>query len=145
MNESRDYPSRPICGVGIVVFDHENVLLVRRANPPREGHWSIPGGKQQLGETIQEAAHREVQEETGIILGQLTLVDVVDSIIKDTEQKIQYHYSLIDWMGEYKSGTLQAADDAEDAKWIEISVLPTLGLWDKTLEIIQKANEMRQK
>ena len=144
MNESRDYPKSPICGVGIVVFYHQTVLLIRRGKPPRQGHWSIPGGKQKLGETLQEAAHREVREETGIISGPLTLVDVVDSIIKDTEQKIQYHYSLIDWMGEYKSGTLKAADDAEEAKWIEISFLPTFGLWDKTLEIIHKANEMRQ-
>ena len=144
MSESREYPSRPICGVGIVVFDQQKVLLIRRGKPPRQGDWSIPGGKQKLGETLQEAARREVQEETGIEIGPLKLVDVVDSIFKDSQQRIQYHYCLIDWMGEYQSGTLNAADDAADAKWFDVNALQTLGLWDKTLEIIKKADELRK-
>ena len=145
MSESREYPSRPICGVGIVVFHHQKVLLIRRGKPPRQGDWSIPGGKQKLGETIREAARREVQEETGIEIGPLKLVDVVDSIFKDSQQRIQYHYSLIDWMGEYHSGILIASDDAVDAKWFNVKELQTLGLWDKTLEIIKKADELLKK
>ncbi|MDP6639254.1 MAG: NUDIX hydrolase [SAR324 cluster bacterium] len=144
MSESREYPSRPICGVGIVVFDRHKVLLIRRGKPPRQGDWSIPGGKQKLGETLQEAARREVQEETGIEIGPLKLVDVVDSIFKDSQERIQYQYSLIDWMGEYQSGILNAADDATDVKWFEVNALKTLGLWDKTLEIIKKADELRK-
>ena len=68
MNDTRDYPARPICGVGIVVFDQQKVLLIRRGKPPRQGEWSIPGGKQKLGETLQQAARREVKEETGLKL-----------------------------------------------------------------------------
>ena len=85
MNDTRDYPDRPICGVGIVVFHQQKVLLIRRGKPPRQGEWSIPGGKQKLGETFQQAARREVQEETGLKLGPLMLVDVVDSIFKDSQ------------------------------------------------------------
>ena len=144
MRVSREYPSLPICGVGIVVFQHQKVLLIRRGKPPLQGDWSIPGGKQKLGETLQEAARREVQEETGIEIGPLKLVDVVDSIIKDSQQRIKYHYSLIDWMGEYQSGILNAADDATDAKWFDVNELQSLGLWDKTLEIIKKADELRK-
>ena len=144
MSESREYPSRPICGVGIVVFDQHKGLLIRRGKPPRQGNWSIPGGKQKLGETLQEAAWREVQEETGIEIGPLKLVDVVDSIFKDSQERIQYHYSLIDWMGEYQSGILNDADDAADAKWFDVNELQSLGLWDKTLEIIKKADELRK-
>ena len=115
MNDSRDYPDRPICGVGIVVFHQQKVLLIRRGKPPRQGEWSIPGGKQKLGETLQQAARREVQEETGLKLGPLMLVDVVDSILKDSQGQIQYHYSLVEWTGEFVSGELNAADDASDA------------------------------
>ena len=144
MNDSRDYPDRPICGVGIVVFHQQKVLLIRRGKPPRQGEWSIPGGKQKLGETLQQAARREVQEETGLKLGPLMLVDVVDSIFKDSQGQIQYHYSLVEWTGEFVSGELNAADDASYAEWYELSEIKTLGLWEKTVEIINKAEMIRK-
>ena len=144
MNDSRDYPDRPICGVGIVVFHLQKVLLIRRGKPPRQGEWSIPGGKQKLGETLQQAARREVQEETGLKLGPLMLVDVVDSIFKDSKGQIQYHYSLVEWTGEFLSGELNAADDASDAEWFELSEIKNLGHWEKTVEIISKADMIRK-
>ena len=144
MNDTRDYPDRPICGVGIVVFHQQKVLLIRRGKPPRQGEWSIPGGKQKLGETLQQAARREVQEETGLKLGPLMLVDVVDSIFKDSQGQIQYHYSLVEWIGEFVSGELNAADDASDAEWFELSEIQNLGLWEKTVEIINKADMIRK-
>ena len=144
MNDTRDYPDRPICGVGIVVFHQQKVLLIRRGKPPRQGEWSIPGGKQKLGETLQQAARREVQEETGLKLGPLMLVDVVDSIFKDSQKQIQYHYSLIEWTGEFVSGELNAADDASDAEWFELSEIKNQGLWEKTVEIINKADMIRK-
>ena len=144
MNDSRDYPDRPICGVGIVVFFQQKVLLIRRGKPPRQGGWSIPGGKQKLGETLQKAARREVQEETGLKLGPLMLVDVVDSILKDSQGQIQYHCSLVEWTGEFLSGELNAADDASDAEWFELSEIKNLGLWEKTVEIINKADMIRK-
>ena len=144
MNDTRDYPDRPICGVGIVVFHQQKVLLIRRGKPPRQGEWSIPGGKQKLGETLQQAARREVQEETGLKLGPLMLVDVVDSIFKDLQKQIQYHYSLIEWTGEFESGELNATDDASDAEWFELSEIINLGLWEKTVELINKADMIRK-
>ena len=145
MNDSRDYPDRPICGVGIVVFHLQKVLLIRRGKPPRQGEWSIPGGKQKLGETLQQAARREVQEETGLKLGPLMLVDVVDSILKDSQGQFQYHYSLVEWTGEFLSGELNAADDASDAEWFELGEIKNLGLWEKTVEIINKADIIRKR
>ena len=144
MNDTRDYPDHPICGVGIVVFHQQKVLLIRRGKPPRQGEWSIPGGKQKLGETLHQAARREVKEETGLKLGPLMLVDVVDSIFKDLQKQIQYHYSLVEWTGEFVSGELNAADDASDAKWFELSEIKNLGLWEKTVEIINKADMIRK-
>ena len=80
---SREYPSRPIAGVGVVVLRDDQVLMIRRGREPRMGQWSIPGGKQELGETWQETAIREVREETGVEIDVLGIVDVVDAIVRD--------------------------------------------------------------
>ena len=80
------YPEQPVPGVGVVVFKENNVLVIKRRNPPRKGQWSIPGGKQKLGETWQDTAKREVREETGIEIRLIGLVDVVDAIIEDDKK-----------------------------------------------------------
>ena len=80
---SREYPARPIVGVGVVVWHGERVLLVRRGKPPRVGHWSLPGGAQQLGETVAQAARREVMEEAGLEVALGDIVATVDLIERD--------------------------------------------------------------
>ena len=87
--EKREYPDRPFVGVGMIVFRDHEVLIVKRDKDPNKGHWSIPGGKQMLGETVAKAAKRELLEETGVKVGPILLVDVVDAIIPDTEGKIK--------------------------------------------------------
>ena len=144
MKRNREYPDRPIVGVGVVLFHKDQVLLVRRGKPPRQGEWSLPGGKQKLGETLKEAARREVLEETGLELKNIKLIDVVDSIIHDAAgDSILYHYSLVDWMAEYSSGELRPGGDADDARWFEMDRLSDLGLWEKTLEIIFRSAKER--
>ena len=90
-SEKREYPDRPYVGVGVIVFRDKDVLLVKRNKDPNKGFWSIPGGKQILGETLIEAAQRELVEETGVRVDSLLLVDVADAIISDAEGKIKYH------------------------------------------------------
>jgi 8-oxo-dGTP diphosphatase len=80
---SREYPNRPIAGVGVVVLRDNQVLMIRRGREPRKGQWSIPGGKQELGETWQQTAVREVREETGVEIDVIGIVDVVDAIVRD--------------------------------------------------------------
>lgn len=80
---SREYPDRPIAGVGVVVLRDDQVLMIRRGREPRMGQWSIPGGKQELGETWRETAKREIREETGVEIDVIGIVDVVDAIIRD--------------------------------------------------------------
>ena len=143
MEKNREYPDNPIVGVGVVLFHEEHVMLVRRGNPPRKGEWSIPGGKQKLGETLKEAAIREVFEETGLVMKNIKLIDVVDSIVHDTENRIRYHYSLVDWMAEYCSGKLLPGGDALDARWFSINQLQGMGLWEKTYKIILRSAEKR--
>jgi ADP-ribose pyrophosphatase YjhB (NUDIX family) len=144
---SREYPDRPVVGVGVVVIGPAGVLLVRRGKPPREGQWSLPGGGQNLGETVFDAGRREVREETGLAVEVLGLVDVVDSIRKDADGRVQYHYTLVDVLAVVAPGSPTkpaAAGDAADAAWFAFDELAGLGLWSETERVIDLAREMHQ-
>ena len=137
--ENREYPDRPYVGVGVIVFRDQEVLLVKRKKDPHKGQWSIPGGRQMLGETAGEAAQRELLEETGVKVHRLLLVDVVDAIIPDFEGKIKYHYTLVDYTGKWQSGESRPGDDAQEVKWVRLNKLSSYSLLEKTMNIIQKA------
>ena len=141
--DDRLYPSRPIVGVGVVVFRDDRVLLIRRGKAPRKGDWSIPGGAQEVGETVEEAGIREVREETGVEITVTGLIAVVDSIRPDEDGRIRSHYTLIDWAGEWRAGELQPGDDADDCRWVPLGGLDEYGLWSETLRIIRLAAEKR--
>lgn len=139
----REYPLRPIVAVGVVVWRDGQVLLARRARPPRQGNWSLPGGAQKVGETVIQAACREVMEETGLTIRVLGMVDVVDSIRRDAEQRVQFHYTLVDVVAAWVSGEAVAASDISDAKWFDAADVPGLGMWSETNRIIARAAEIR--
>jgi ADP-ribose pyrophosphatase YjhB (NUDIX family) len=115
------------------------VLLVRRGRPPREGQWSLPGGAQQLGETVAAAARREVAEETGLRLARLELLTVVDLVERDADGAVRYHYTLVDMVAEAAAGTARPGDDAAAVGWHAPDGLGGLGLWDETIRIIELA------
>jgi len=140
--EKREYPDRPYVGVGVIVFRDKEVLLVQRNKEPNKGQWSIPGGSQLLGETASEAAQRELLEETGVKVDRLFLVDVVDAIIPGVEGKIKYHYTLVDYMGQWQSGESRPGDDAKEVRWVRLNQLSSYSLLEKTMNIIQKAAAM---
>jgi len=142
---SRAYPQRPLCGVGVVVWRHRRVLLVRRGKPPRQGRWSLPGGLQELGETVFEAAAREVLEETGLTVAVTDLIDVVDLIERDGDGRVRYHYTLADVTAEWRSGEAVAGDDVAHAEWFALDAIPTPELWSETVRIIKLSAEMRKK
>lgn len=143
--ESRHYPSRPVVGVGAVVWREGRVLLVKRGKPPRLGQWSLPGGGQQLGETLLEAVAREVREETGLDLVGAELLTTVDLIERDEAGAVRFHYTLVDFTADAAEGEPQAGDDAADARWFERAELEALGLWSETLRIIELAAGQRRK
>jgi ADP-ribose pyrophosphatase YjhB (NUDIX family) len=134
--DERHYPAHPIVGIGVVVWCRGRVLLIRRGKPPRAGQWSLPGGAQQLGETIEEAARREVREETGVSLQRCELLTVVDMIDRDNSGAVRYHYTLVDFRAETDDVTLTAGDDADEARWFDPDQLDRLGLWSETRRII---------
>ncbi|MCW9038894.1 MAG: NUDIX hydrolase [Rhodospirillales bacterium] len=133
---TRQFPSRPIPAIGVVVWKGDHVQLIQRGKPPRAGSWSLPGGAQKLGETVFEAAIREVTEETGIQIETLGLIDVIDSIDRDNDS-IEYHYTLIDIGARWLSGTPLAADDAIDARWVALDDIGAFDLWSETERIIR--------
>ncbi|MDQ2801638.1 MAG: NUDIX hydrolase, partial [Pseudomonadota bacterium] len=116
----REYPLRPIVGIGIVVLKGDAVLLVQRGKPPNIGSWTLPGGAQELGETAAEAARRELLEETGVTVGPLHLAAQVDNIRRDPDGRVQYHYTIIDFAGRWEAGEPVAATDVLDAVWAPV-------------------------
>lgn len=137
----REYPTRPFVGVGAAVIRDGRVLLVKRGKPPKAGSWSLPGGAQKVGETVHEAARREVREETGLDVEVLGLVDVVDSITRDETGRVHYHYTLVDVVAEAGPGTAQAGGDAAGIGWFGLDELGSLDLWSETERIIRLAHE----
>lgn len=126
----------PRPAVGVVVLRGANVLLIRRKNPPRQGQWSIPGGKQETGETIRQTAVREVREETGMEITLGPLLDVIDGIFHDEDGTLTHHMTLIDFVAEAKPGEPIAGDDASEARFVPIADLRWYGLWAQTERII---------
>ena len=140
---TREYPDYPMVGVGVVVWKDETVLLIQRGKPPRAGAWSLPGGRQELGETTREAGVREVLEETGIKIEIKDLVDVVDTINRDDSGRVRMQYTLVDYWAEWKSGEPTASTDAADARWVHPEDLPDYNLWDETLRVIHVSAKSR--
>lgn len=132
----REYPRRPIVGIGIVVLKGERVLLVRRGKPPGVGTWTLPGGAQELGETAQEAARRELMEETGLEVGTLTLAAQVDSIRRDGEGRIQYQYTILDFAAAWMAGEPVAGSDVTGAVWAPLDALQPFDLWSEAHRVI---------
>jgi ADP-ribose pyrophosphatase YjhB (NUDIX family) len=134
----REFPEVPLVGVGAIIIEGSHVLLVKRAHPPLQAQWSIPGGVLEVGELVREAAIREAREETGLIVEPGELLGVYDRVLRDPEQRVQYHYVLIDFLCRRTGGELQAADDAADVRWFTQDELLPLNLAEDTFDVIRK-------
>lgn len=134
----REFPELPLVGVGAIIIEADRVLLVKRAHPPIQGQWSIPGGVLEVGEMVREAAVREAREETGLIVEPGELLGVYDRILRDPEKRVQYHYVLIDFLCRRTGGELLAASDAAEVRWFTREELPALNLAEDTQDVIGK-------
>ncbi len=145
MTDPRAYPDRPFVGVGAVIFRDDEVLIAQRGKLPLRDTWSIPGGAQEIGETYVEAAIREVMEETCLEIEVLGLVDVVDSINRDEQGRVRYHYTLVDVVAEWRGGVAEAKDDLAAVKWVKIADIDRYELRTVTRDVILMAQEMRER
>jgi ADP-ribose pyrophosphatase YjhB (NUDIX family) len=134
----REYPEQPLVGVGAIIIENSRVVLVKRAHPPLQAQWSIPGGVLEVGELVREAAVREAREETGLTVEPGELLGVYDRVLRDPGDRVQYHYVLVDFLCRRVSGELQAADDAAGVRWFAREELPALNLAEDTLEVVHK-------
>jgi ADP-ribose pyrophosphatase YjhB (NUDIX family) len=133
---NREYPAAPMVGIGIVLLRQDRVLLIKRGRPPAAGEWSLPGGAQELGETAEEAARRELLEETGLAVGALTLIAHVDSIHYDEAGRVQYHYTILDFCCEYAGGEARAGGDVSDVAWVHPKNFDAYNLWAEARRVI---------
>ena len=134
----REYRELPRVGVGAIVIRDGRILLVKRRSSPGKGLWAPPGGLVELGETVREAAEREILEETGITIRAKEAFYVFDFIDRDKEGKIKYHYVIIDFVADYLGGEPKAADDVSDARWVSPDEAVVLNLSPTTRKLLKQ-------
>lgn len=131
------YPPQPGVAVGAVVFKDNRVLLVRRGKPPAKNRWAIPGGSVKIGESLQDAAEREILEETGITVRALEPIYTFDVIDRDENGGIRFHYVIVDLRADYIRGVPLAGDDASAARWVSADELASLDVNAKTRQLLR--------
>lgn len=149
MASSREYPERPVIGVGGVIVDGGRTVLIRRGTEPLLGQWSIPGGTIELGETIEEAVRRELLEETGLEVRVLDLIELFDRIYLENgaapgldKKKPRYHYVIADYLCELVGGEPQAGSDVTDLAFAREEELAQFHLTGKATSVLKKAFAM---
>jgi len=135
---TRDNPEAPVCAVGAIVFRGNAVLLIRRAKPPAQGQWSIPGGRVALGETLEAAVARELREEVGMDVRPVSVGKVIDRIYRDSAGRVTYHYVIIDYVCEAGPGQPRAGSDAAEAGFFEIQAMDEMDMTEGTADVIRE-------
>lgn len=140
----REYPLRPIIGIGAIIVCDGRILMVKRGSEPGKGKWSVPGGIVELGETVRETVVREVKEECGLDVETDGLIDVVDNIIRDENGKIRYHFVILDFFVKVKGGTLKL-DEVLDARWVPLEEAEKYDLTKTFRAFLQRNRDLLKK
>ena len=136
---SRRYPGAPLVGVGVAIYNAQGqVILVQRGRPPRQGSWGLPGGLLDIGESLEAAAQREVQEELGLDVAVVGMVTTFESIHHDAAGKVEYHYVVLEYWARYQGGTPVAQDDAAAFAWVDADKLDTYALTRQQVAVLQQ-------
>lgn len=138
---NRRYPDKPMVGVAAVIFREDRVLLVQRGRPPAYGKWSLPGGLVELGESLKDALQREVLEEVGLVVRVIDLVAALDRVVRDSQEKIEYHYILLDFLCVAEDGEPSPASDVLACAFVPLSTLGAYGMSEGTEQVIHRVYE----
>lgn len=141
----RRYPTRPLVGVGAIIFQGDRILMAQRGKVPLKGWWSLPGGALETGEALKDAVAREVLEETGLVVKPLRVFEIFERIIRDDAGTPEYHYVLIDYVCRVTGGELRAGDDVCRVEWMNLQELRELQITEGTLAVIERAFRKRRK
>ena len=146
---SKEYPDRPVVGVGGVIIDQDRTVLIRRGTEPLLGEWSIPGGSIEIGETLEEAVRRELREETGLEVCVLELIELFDRIYQDagsaaasSKKKPRFHYVIADYLCGLVGGAPHAGSDVTDMAFAREEELGRFKLTEKATSVLKKAFAM---
>jgi 8-oxo-dGTP diphosphatase len=142
VSDTRQYPERPIVGVGAVIVDDGKVVLIRRRYEPLQGQWSLPGGGVEIGETLEAAVAREMLEETGLEVVVGPVIEVFDRIMRDDDERVRYHYVLVDYLCWPIAGELRAGSDVDAAVFVDPADLKTYNLTVKAATVIERALQL---
>lgn len=125
--------------MGVIVWKGDAILLVRRGKPPGVGQWTPPGGSQELGETLFATAVREVREEAGLEIRPTGILTAVDSIVRDPDGSVRFHYSIVEVVAEWVAGDPVAGDDALEARWATRAEWEALVTWAPVMDVLRQA------
>jgi 8-oxo-dGTP diphosphatase len=149
MNSSREYPERPVVGIGGVIIDQGRTLLIRRGSEPLLGEWSIPGGILEIGESLEEGVARELLEETGIEVRVIGLIEVFDRIYleegstgAESRRKPRFHFVIADYLCERLAGEPRAGSDVTDVAFATEEELARFQLTETATRVLKKAFAM---
>lgn len=140
--EHRCYPKTPLLGVGVLVQNHGNVLVVQRGQAPAKGEWSIPGGLVEIGESLEQAAHREVMEECNIRINGLKRLDLFEYIEKDGKNLIKHHYVVVNFLATFAGGNLAATSDIDAARWVKIEEVWSLPCSESIIKLLRRVRKL---
>ena len=139
---TREFPDAPRVGVGAVILDGTRVLLARRGRAPSAGKWSIPGGLVDVGERLEDALLREIEEESGLRVRLLGLCGVIDRVVRE-QDAVRYHYVIIDYAAEPVGGRLQAGSDAAEVRWVEVDELDQYDTTEGLADMVHRARAVQ--
>lgn len=139
----REYPEYPRVGVGAFIKKNDSVLLLKREHEPGKGKWSLPGGIVNLGEKIRDAIKREVEEEVGLKVDIVNIVDIFDSIEYDDKGRVRFHYVIIGFMVKPVGGEVRGSEEASQVKWFKADELKDLEITITTRKLLKEVNFLK--